>query len=932
MKILLNIFIFLTTLSFYSQNNQITVKAKLFVKANTLEIQQQITYYNTSKDTLQKIVLRNWANSYKNPNTPLAKRLLEDYKTDFYFSRKNARGFATIKSLNATSQTVSHEIYNHDLIFVQLTQKLAPKTSIVLNLNYTVKLPNTKFTGNGNKGVDYYLEDWHITPAIYKNKWILDHHKNLNYHYLPPTNYNITLTTPLGYSLFSNFNTVKTIQAKETVFTLTGTHTTNTNISLPFVKSYLNTTTPTYTVYTNFIAKNLYTDVQQSKIKKMLAFLESYLGKPAHKNILIEKNTYNKNPIYELKYLPKGLDPYPKEFKWEMQFFKALTSQYIQQLVLTNNNTDYWFNQGLAVYLFQEYLEQNYTNTKLLGKLSNLWGVRKMHLSKQKFGDKFKMLHQITARENLDQSLTTPIAKLSNYNKKVVSPYKAGIGFNYLKAYVGKKTLDKSIYEFVNANRNTTTHSKLFLQTLQSNTPKNISWFQTDWLDTQHKIDHKIVATDFTKDSVYVTLKNNRSVKTPVLVYGLQHKTIKSKTWFDGFSGTKKIALKNDSINKVVLNYENIYPEINPKNNWKHKKSKLFKRPVQLSLFKDLNNPQKNQIFVNPEADYNFYDGLILGISLQNKAILKQNFEYSVKPTYSTRSNTFTGGFNINYALYPENTNIYNLNLGVGGSNYHYAPELNYNTLSPYVSLSFKQKNFRAIGTNKLSARYIFIDKEIEAGQLKSDEDRYNLFKLDYLFKANKLIHDYQFNANTEIATKFSKLNIDFRYRHLTNKKRPIEFRFFGGVFLTNKTNGDYFSFNQHTANDYLFELPYLGRSENSGILSQQYFKAQGGFVTQNNPGFANQWLTSINTSIGIVRWVEAFNNVSLLKNRNSTAFFDYEGGIRLNFVPNILEIYVPIYNREGLVLQQDNYLSNIRFVLTLHPQPILKFLKQQLF
>lgn len=928
-------FLFLTfTISFYSQNNQQIIKAKLFPKKNNLEIEQQITYYNHSRDTLHQIVLRNWANSYKNNQTPLGKRLLNDYKRDFYFSKEKARGFSNVHSVLINNKKTNFHSPHHqqDLVFVNLKQPLAPHKNVKITLTATLKIPNAKFTGNGKKGVDYFLRDWHLTPAIYSDRWELTSHQNLNYQYITPTNYHIQFDTPLGYQIYSNFDSDKKKLNRRNIYTLKGKNCTQTDLSISFLTTYTSVKTKSNTISTNFTHPKLNLELQASKMHQMMRFLKNNIGFSSQSNILVEKNTYNQDPIYELKFLPNQLHPFDRIFKWEAEFFKALVHQYVSQIAIQDKTKDYWFSQGLEIYLFQKYLHTYYPDTKLMGRLASIWGIRSMNLAKQDFIDKFSILHQITARENLDQSLSTPYSELSNYNKKIVSPYKASIGFQFLKEYIGQEMLELSVYQYLSQYKNKESKASDFLDVLQQNTTKDIGWFQKEWLGTNKKIDHKIVKSTFKKDSVYITLKNKRTIKTPVLVYGLKGKKIKSKTWIDGFTDEHQVIIKNDSLDKIVLNYENIYPEVNYRNNWDNKKAKLFERPIQISLLKDLNNPRKNQVFLKPKVDYNYYDGVILGVSLQNKAMLHQNIEYSLKPSYSFASNTLTGGFNVNYSVFPEKTNIYQYSFGISGSNYHYAPDLNYNTLSPFASLSFKQKNYRAIGTNRLSARFLMIDKEIAPNTIINDEDQYNLFKVDYVHEMNQLIHNYKFNLSTEIASEFSKLNIDIRYRHLSNQKKPIELRFFGGLFLRNKTKTDYFSFNQHTANDYLFELPYIGRSETSGILSQQYFKAQGGFVTQNNPGFANQWLTSINSSIGIYRWVELFSNVSLLKNRNSSAFFDYETGVRLNFIPNILEFYLPVYNKEGLVFQDSNYLNNVRFVITLKAQPIIKFIKQQLF
>ena len=74
-------------LSLLAQTNEITIKAKLDPKLQTIEIQQDITYYNNSSDILDTIYLHNWANAYKNRHTLLSKRLIENYDKSLYFAK-----------------------------------------------------------------------------------------------------------------------------------------------------------------------------------------------------------------------------------------------------------------------------------------------------------------------------------------------------------------------------------------------------------------------------------------------------------------------------------------------------------------------------------------------------------------------------------------------------------------------------------------------------------------------------------------------------------------------------------------------------------------------------------------------------------------------------------------------------------------------------
>ena len=49
----------------------------VLIEDHRLLIQQEIVFYNRSDVTLDSIYLLNWANAYKDRNTPLAQRLDE---------------------------------------------------------------------------------------------------------------------------------------------------------------------------------------------------------------------------------------------------------------------------------------------------------------------------------------------------------------------------------------------------------------------------------------------------------------------------------------------------------------------------------------------------------------------------------------------------------------------------------------------------------------------------------------------------------------------------------------------------------------------------------------------------------------------------------------------------------------------------------------
>ena len=114
--------------------------------------------------------------------------------------------------------------------------------------------------------------------------------------------------------------------------------------------------------------------------------------------------------------------------------------------------------------------------------------------------------------------------------------------------------------------------------------------------------------------------------------------------------------------------------------------------------------------------------------------------------------------------------------------------------------------------------------------------------------------------------------------------------------------------------------------------FSQQFVIDQAGFKSKyNKPYFSNQFIASINTSVSVYKWVEVYNDFAILKNKNHSPKYFYENGVRLNFIPNIFELYLPVYTNEGFEVNQKAYPSKIRFIATTSIDQIYNFLRRGL-
>lgn len=928
------ILLLLTSFIIQAQENATHINAKLSTKTNSLKIQQKTIYHNTSKDTLTSLYLHNWANSFKNNNTPLGKRFIDDYKKDFYFANKKDRGYSKIHNLTVNySPTLFKELKNKpDILEITLNKPLCPNDSLAINITYTVKIPSAKFTGYGKTETGYHLRNWYIVPAVYQKDWQLMSNLDMDDLYENVANFTIDITIPENLVLESNLYEHKTKKINNSNYYLVGNNKKDIILHIDKKKRFKAFQTKNTQIKTDIFDKKIAYLNSKKLITKQVKFIEQHIGKHPHIEVFVDANTVNKNTLQEIYGLPSWLKPYPENFRWEMRFFKALTSKYVDDILLVNKRKDYWLTYGIKTFLMMEYLKKYYPDVTILGKLSKVWGVRSYNMAKLKQSDKFSFLYQFSARKFYDQPLTMQADSLSNFNRKVVSQYKAGLGFKYLQDFVGDSILKKSFKEFYIGQNLKITSTKKFADILQSKTHKDLKWFFGDYLKTNKKIDYTIKKAEVINDSIKVTIENKRDFTAPIALYGVKNKDIIFKKWLVNIDSTSTFSIKKGEIDRLSLNYENLYPEHNTLDNWKSIKRRLFNKPLQFRLLKDLENPHYNQLYFLPEFRYNYYDGLMLSMTLHNKSVIPRNFILKISPSYSTKTSSLTGNFSLSYGKYGKpNNNIYKTSYGVSGSYRHYDKNLVYKSFSPYTTIEFKRNTLRDVGVKYVSASLKTIDKEIPWGEKKKYEDQYTLLNINYFKNKPNIIKGTMYTFGTEIGEKFSKLTGEFRYRKLTGLHRKMEFRVYAGTFLHNNTTNNYFSFGLDNGSDYSFQQNLFGRSEESGFLSQQFVMAQGGFKSKLNTRFANQYMVSFNSSIGIWRWAEIYNDLAFLKNKNKNIYTAYENGIRLNFVTGIFELYFPVYSNNGWEINQERYHQKIRFVLTTNINAIYNFFRRGL-
>ena len=469
------------------------------------------------------------------------------------------------------------------------------------------------------------------------------------------------------------------------------------------------------------------------------------------------------------------------------------------------------------------------------------------------------------------------------------------------------------------------TNSRQFETVLLKNSPKDINWFFRTIIETRDLIDYKFGKVTKTNDSIAVNIINRTNTNIPISICQLKDNQVINKIWVTNIKTDSTIVIPRLGADKLTLNYNNEVPEYNLRNNWKSLKGFFSNnRPFKLSFFKDIEEPHYNQLFFVPEVEFNLYDGISPGIRFNNKSILNKPFTFSATPMYSSNTGKFVGKatFLVEDNIRDEGK-LYRIRYLLRGSLFHYAQDATYTDIVPTIQFLFRDKNLRVNKNEFIQLRQVYIDREKSAFINKNTEN-YNIFNAKYGNFQSEGTKHFSISNDLQISSKFGKVATELHYRKLFENNRQISLRFYAGAFMFNSSNSDFFSFGLDRPNDYMFDYNLLGRSETTGIYSQQYVYGEGGFKSKLDTRYANQWITTVNGTFNIWNWIQIYGDAGMLKNKYDKVKFVYDSGLHFNLVPDYFELFLPVYSSNGFSLNDANYGQQIRFVVTLSPKTLI--------
>ncbi|MFL9834463.1 gluzincin family metallopeptidase [Chryseobacterium terrae] len=929
-KFCIGLFLIFGVVQVSAQKDSIYIHAKLSTDRKILEVNQEIVYYNHSDKDLNKIKLLNWISAYKKRGTSLVYRKLEDRDNSLHFAKQQELGkVLELNIKNSASESFPIQAISEENFFLSLNENLEPGKSVKLQLQYKMQLPDKKFTGYGTSAQDVALKYFFIVPDHFdpENTSERDYHdieESVNFN----TYWSVDFDAPSDSFIQSNLqqiqpNLFKGYLDSDPEFIISKNSFPTIKIDTEDIKTEIKFG---YNISKQEIQNlEFYLPLQLKFIKDKIGFIPEQLF--ISEKFRAKEDFFGNNDIKFWKFRFKLFSDAENT---DLDYFGIISKKILDESIITDKQENHWFKNGLKSYLEIQYLKKFYAEAKLLGGLpeNSILGVKPLklfHASRVKLLDRYGLAYQYIMSQNLDQKIDEPFGVLSNFNDMAISSFETGSLFSYSADKMGEEKFNLLLKKYIAENTDKQVYPEDFLDQMAKE--DSSASYLKGFIKKKNRVNFKLKNFRVNNDSLDIKISKNTSEAIPVKLETQTKSGDRTSYWIETEENEKlkTVSLPAEDIYKITLNNDYIFPEANYRDNFLYTKG-LFSnaKKIKFKLIKDIPNPEFNEIYLNPRIRFtNTYDKFLFGLNFKNQSLFDQKFLYSLTPSFSTGTGKLTGSGAVSYSFLPAESVIQRLTFGVSGSYFHYDYDLAYQKNSLYSNISFR-KNPRSTVSRGLGISYTYFERDLNAKMIADrDYDKYNLWTIGYGYTDNQMIHEKSLSLSTQGMEDYNKITAEGFYRWEFAPRQKLSLRLFAGYFVRNETRNNTFNYGISRVSDYSFSYNLLGQSASSGILSQQFILADGGFKSFI-PGSVNQWITSFNVDSSVWKIFHVYADAGLYKNKNKPTQFIWDSGIKVRLIPDFLEIYLPVQSSLGFEPGFKDYGKRIRYTLVLNLSTII--------
>ena len=867
---------------------------------HTLDGYIKMEYYNNSPDTLYFIWIHVWPNAYKNDRTAFSDQLLENGRTDFYFSNDDKRGYINrldFKVNGSVAQIQDHP-QHQDIIKLLLPQPLAPKSNAKIETPFHVKLP-FNFSRGGHVEQAYQITQWYPKPAVYDRKgWHEIPYLDQGEFYSEFGNYEVQITLPSNYivaatgELFSE--TMEPFTAKNKGFKIIQPKLLKHKPFLPKkiiiqdkpIPSALNTKTIIYKQNNvhdfawfadkSFIAKTdtlqllsgriikvatYYQPKQAGQWKNSLQFIKqsirtrsSYLGEYPYNTVSAVEAEMGFSGGMEYPTIT-SISPVANEQELESVLEHEVSHNWNYGILATNERTHPWMDEGINTYYDDRYYKSG-SNISKAEDEKNKSGFIKSRMPDQH--DNFVATNLYATQK--DQPIETSSEKFSETNYNAIAYFKTGEWMKLLETNLGKTMFDSCMHEYFRR------------------------WqFKHPYPEDLKKVIEEVSGKNANAEFALLYKKGK-----------LPEKFIKKNTRFKSFFS-----------------------------------------------FKDTD--KHHYIFAAPAIGANIYDKLMLGVLIHNYILPAEKFQFLVSPMYATGSNQLNGLGRISYHWYP-GTGGQKAELSLAGETFsgneftdsaNNKKTLRFSKIVPSVKYIFANKNSRSTVTKFIQWKTFFINEQYyfsardtinHQGIITYPTASRYLNQLRLVIENHRALYPYKGSLLAEQGEGFLRFAFTGNYYFNYAKEGGMNVRLFAGKFfyLGDKTylkqaEADAYHLNMSGPKgyeDYTYSNYFAGRNKFDGFASQQIMNRDGFFkvrtdLLSSKVGKTDNWLAAANFTTDIPKainilqilpikiplkvFVDVGTYAESWQKNAATGRFIYDAGLQVSFFKNVVQVYIPI-------------------------------------
>ena len=912
---------------YWQQQVDIDIEVRLNDLDHSLNADIRMNYLNNSPDTLRFIWIHLWPNAYKNDRTAFSEQLLQNGRTDFYFSNENQKGYINrlnFKVNDVQTSTTDHPLHQ-DIVKLILPQPLAPAQRITITTPFHVKLPEY-FSRGGHINQSYQVTQWYPKPAVYDSKgWHTMPYLDQGEFYSEFGNYKVSITLPENYTVAATGNLTdgRSEAAKNNFTTIPGRKTKPDSIASSSEFKRVVYQQNNIHDFAWFADKNFEVLHDTMQLATKIIDVYAYYN-PANKKYWANSLRYIKAAI-QTKSQWLGEYPYPvvsvvekagiddgggMEYPTITLISKTTDEKMLDYLVnhevghnwfygilASNERAHPWMDEGMNSYYDQRYFKQQYGIVA-----PDFLGGNDAFITKRKPVDiQATILATITGLKK-DQPIATTSENFTPINYGLIAYSKAAAWMQVLEKETGTIIFDSIMHAYYEKYKFAHPYPEDFKATAETVSGKNL-------------------------DSIFNLLYRKGSLQTPV------------------------------------------------------------KKDLRVASFFSLKETDKhNYIFVAPAAGFNYYDKLMVGAMLHNYSLPFSKFQFLVVPLYATGSKKLNGLGRVSYSLYPGNDGQ-KLELVIAGAKFtgdsftdstgtkNYQP---FSKIVPSVKFTFANKNPRSSITRFVQFKSFFIsetslvfsrDTVQDIDLISYPKENRIVNQLQFVVDNSRALYPYAAALQVDQGNGFVRTNFTGDYFFNYAKGGGVNFRFFAGKFFY---TGDETFFTQYETDRYHFNMTgpkgyedfnysnyFIGRNEFEGISSQQIMMRDGAFKVRTDMlstkiGKTDNWLAAMNFNstipdkvnplrvlpfkIPLKVFVDIGTYAEAWKTNVGTPRFLYDAGLQVSLFKNILNIYVPLFYSKVYrdyfksTITEKRFLKNISFSVDIQNATIKKLFPQIAF